>query len=250
MSSFFTNNCINLSKLIIVLITYFILYQLVISAPARVYAGMPLTVKTMQLSSPYQFVLPHKALAQQSSTATNSIKDEVKKQDNGHRLLVEASGEFANNQIKYNSVTWIQAGTWDLKIMDSHNSYNNQGNNLSNGQNLTAVFNASFTMIKPNGSFSHSHTINNFTSNNILFIGNDTIVTGVANIHSDIGMEFKQVPITIHLFNKKVIGLTIDEIKSNEHFAGPNAILGTVIRGIGFDNNDINKSNTTKSVLN
>jgi hypothetical protein len=250
MSSFFTNNCINLSKLIIVLITYFVLYQSVIFAPARVDAGMPLTVKTMQLSSPYQFLLPHKALAQQSSTATNSIKDEVKKQDNGNRLLVESSGEFANNQIKYNSVTWIQAGTWDLKIMDSHNSYNNQGNNLSNGQNLTAVFNASFTMIKPNGSFSHSHTINNFTSNNVIFIGNDTIITGVANIHSDIGMEFKQVPIGIHLFNKKVIGLTIDEIKSNEHFAGPNAILGTVIRGIGFDNNDINKSNTTKSVLN
>ncbi|MGN6628597.1 MAG: hypothetical protein ACTHKJ_01840 [Candidatus Nitrosocosmicus sp.] len=226
------------------------MYQSVISATASVDAAMPLTVKTMQLSLPYQFLLPHKALAQQSSTATNSLKDELKKQDDGHRILIEASGEFANNQIKYNLVTWIQAGTWDLKIMDSHNSYNNQGNNLSHEQNLTAVFNASFTMIKPNGSFSHSHTIDNFTSNNIFFIGNDTLVTGVANIHSDIGMEFKHVPITIHLFNKKVIGLTIDEIKSNEHFASPNAILGTVIRGIGLDNNDIIKSSTTKSVLN
>jgi hypothetical protein len=134
--------------------------------------------------------------------------------------------------------------------MGNHNSYNNLGNNLSKDQNLTAVFNANFTMIKPDGSFSHSHSINNFTSNNILLIGNDTIVTGVANIHSDIGMEFKYVPITIHLFNKKVIGLTIDEIKSNEHFAGPNAILGTVIRGIGLDNKDIIKANATNSELN
>jgi hypothetical protein len=100
-------------------------------------------------------------------------------------------------------------------------------------------------MIKPNGSFSHNHFINNFTSNNIIFLRNDIIVTGIANIHSDIGIEFKKVPITIHLFNKKVLGLTIDAIKSNEHFASPNAIFGTIIKGIGLDNYNINKTNFT-----
>ena len=41
---------------------------------------------------------------------------------------------------------------------------------------MTAVFNANFTMIKPDGSLSHSHFINNFSSNNVIFAGNDIIV--------------------------------------------------------------------------
>jgi len=69
---------------------------------------------------------------------------------------------------------------------------------------MTAVFNANFTMIKPDGSFSHSHFINNFSSNDIIFAEKDIIVTGIDNVHSNIGLEFKQIPITAHLRGKKV----------------------------------------------
>ena len=68
---------------------------------------------------------------------------------------------------------------------------------------MTAVFNANFTMIKPDGSYAHSHFINNFSSNNIIFAGNDIIVTGIEDIHSNIGLEFKQIPITAHLRDKR-----------------------------------------------
>lgn len=246
MRSFFTNNYINLSKAIIIIFVYAILYQSIIAT-----AEITNTVKDMLIPLPlYQVLFSHKALAQQSLTTLNSSKDGEKIQKNSN-IFLEASGDFANNQIKYGIVTWIQGGLWDLKIIGFHNSISksSDSNNLSNKHNLTAVFNANFTMVKPNGSFSHSHIINNFVSNNIIFVGNDIIVTGIADIHSDIGMEFKHVPITIHLFNKKVIGLTIDEIKSNEHFASPNAIFGTIISGIGLDNNNTNESNITKSIL-
>ena len=52
---------------------------------------------------------------------------------------------------------------------------------------MTAVFNANFTMIKPDGNLSHSYLINNFISNNVIFAGNDIIVTGIADIHSNVG---------------------------------------------------------------
>ena len=45
---------------------------------------------------------------------------------------------------------------------------------------MTAVFNANFTMIKPDGSFSHSHFINNFSSNYVFITKNDIVVIGIA----------------------------------------------------------------------
>ena len=102
---------------------------------------------------------------------------------------------------------------------------------------MTAVFNANFTMIKPDGSLSHSHFINNFSSNNVIIARNDIIVTGIADIHSNIGLEFKQIPITVHLMGKKVLGLMINVSKTNGHFASSNEMFGTLISGIGLNNN-------------
>jgi hypothetical protein len=168
--------------------------------------------------------------------------------------IAQASGHFANNQIKDGIVTWIQGGLWNLQINslpnNNNNSLYNKSNNNSdeNPNNITAVFNANFTMIKPDGSLSHSHLINNFSSNNVIFAGNDIIVTGIADIHSnDAGLEFKQVPITVHLMGKKVLGLTINVSKTNGHFASSNEMFGTLISGIGLNNttNTSTKDNTT-----
>ncbi|HXS60998.1 MAG TPA: hypothetical protein VN703_09345 [Candidatus Sulfopaludibacter sp.] len=174
----------------------------------------------------------HPALAQQFTNTTTTNNNGSHQQKDS--TIAEASGHFANNQIKGGLVEWIQGGLWNLKIKNSHN-------NSIGIPNMTAIFNANFTMIKPDGSLSHNHIINNFSSNNVIFAGNDIIVTGVADIHSNIGMEFKHVPITVHLMGKKVLGLTIDVKKTNGHFASPNEMFGTLITGVGLDNSNMSK---------
>ena len=151
-------------------------------------------------------------------------------------ILVLASGHFANNQMENGIVTWIQGGLWNLEIKDSSDK------NMKYS-NMSATFNANFTMIKPDGSLSHNHLINNFTSNNVIFAGNDIVVTGLSSIHSDNGTQYAQVPITIHLMGKKVLGLMIDVNKTGGHFSSSNEMFGTLISGIGLDGSNTN--NTT-----
>lgn len=150
-------------------------------------------------------------------------------------LLVLASGHFANNQMEKGIVTWIQGGLWNLEIKDSSDK------NM-NDSNTSATFNANFTMIKPDGSLSHNHLINNFTSNNVIFAGNDIVVTGLSSIHSDNGTQYAQVPITIHLMGKKVLGLMIDVNKTGGHFSSSNEMFGTLISGIGLDGSNTNNT--------
>jgi hypothetical protein len=191
----------------------------------------------------YQEALAQQQQQQQPSTNNNvninTTKDITNK---NNTTIVHASGHFANNQIKDGIVTWIQGGFWDLLINNSTDN-NNKGsiNNASEKPNMTAIFNANFTMIKPDGSLSHSHQINNFNSTNVIFAGNDIIVTGIANIHSNAGLEFKQVPMTVHLMGKKVLGLTINVNKTNGHFASSNEMFGTLISGIGLNKSTMNK---------
>jgi hypothetical protein len=189
----------------------------------------------------YQEALAQQHQQQQQQSITNNSIDSSSNTTNdsnnkNNTTIVHASGHFANNQIKDGIVTWIQGGFWDLLINNSTDN-NNKGskNNASEKPNMTAAFNANFTMIKPDGSLSHSHQINNFNSTNVIFAGNDIIVTGIANIHSNAGLEFKQVPMTVHLMGKKVLGLTINVNKTNGHFASSNEMFGTLISGIGLN---------------
>jgi hypothetical protein len=116
--------------------------------------------------------------------------------------------------------------------------------NIENS-NMSATFDANFTMIKPDGSLSRNHLINNFTSDNVIFAGNDIVVTGIANIHRDSGTQYEQIPITIHLMDKKVLGLMIDVNKTGGHFSSSNEMYGTLISGIGLDKFSNNNNNTT-----
>ncbi|MGN6559318.1 MAG: hypothetical protein ACTHJ2_02225 [Candidatus Nitrosocosmicus sp.] len=172
-----------------------------------------------------------------SAQEVNKSDDSSNKIYQNKSIIVHAVGHFANNQIKDGIVTWIQGGLWDLLIKNAtvnNNSDIFHNNNTFKKPNITAVFNANFTMIKPDGSLSHSHKINNFTSTNVIFAGNDIIITGIANIHSNVGLEFNQVPITVHLMGKRVLGLMINVEKTNGHFASSNEMFGTLISGIGL----------------
>jgi hypothetical protein len=48
-------------------------------------------------------------------------------------------------------------------------------------------------MVKPDGSESHIHSINNFVSNNVIIGGGDMVITGIGNIYSDDALRFNQV---------------------------------------------------------
>ena len=194
------------------------------------------------------------AVAQQQQPSTNSSPtDKDTNNQNKPESIMEASGHFANNQIKEGVVTWIQGGFWNLQINDvtdndgsssSSSSSSSNNNNQTSASNYKANFAANFTMIKPDGSLSHNHTVKNFSSNNVFPTGNDIVVTGTADIHSDNGPEYDQVPLIVHLMGKKVLGLTIDVNKTEGHFSSSNEMFGTLITGIGIDS-----SNSTKTMM-
>lgn len=182
-----------------------------------------LLVNTIAQESHDQAINSSNILLSKSDTARNSSMEK------NHSSNVVASGHFANNQMKDGIVTWIQGGFWNLKIDNS--KITNRENT-----NANATFDANFTMIRPDGSLSHDHIINNFTSTNVIFAGNDIVITGISHINSNNGTEYEEVPITIHLMGKKVLGLMIDVNKTGGHFSGSNEMFGTLVSGIGLDN--------------
>ncbi len=228
MRRFFSNRLKNLSKVILIIFIYTIVSQ------------SPLSIEISKWSTSTS--LSQQAIAKQSIINVNNNNEKQQKDNNN---IAEASGYFANNQINYGIVTWIQSGLWDLKIKGLHdnNTDYNKTSDTTVKPKLTAEFNANFTMIKPDGSFSHNHAINNFSSNNVIFTGKEVILAGVADIHSNIGMEFKHVPITVILVGK-IMRLLIDVSKTNYHFASPNEMFGTLIKGIGLDSSNTIKTNT------
>jgi len=186
------------------------------------------------------------AMAQQQQHSANSPPvNKSSDHQNKSGNTIKASGHFANNQLKGGTVTWIQGGYWNLQIDTPNSNDNNQTGSNADKNHNTSMFMANFTMIKPDGSLSHSHTISNFSSNEAIITDNDIVVTGIADIHSDNGLEYKQVPLIVHLMGKKVLGLTIDVAKTNGHFAGQNEMFGTLISGVG-----INISNSTTTTMN
>lgn len=160
--------------------------------------------------------------------------------------MVKAFGHFANNQIKDGIVTWIQGGFWELTINNITNDSSNLNNNniLINNNSSEADFIANFTMIKPDGSLSHNHNIDNFISSKVILTDNDIVVMGIADIYSDDdnNNEYKSVPLTIHLMGNKVLGLTINVSKTEGHFSSPNEMFGTLISGVGLDTSATNDS--------
>lgn len=151
--------------------------------------------------------------------------------------VIEATGHFANNQIENGTVTWIQGGLWHLEIYNSTTSNPNNRTTSIMNNNYTADFSSNFTMVRPNGSLSHGHIIKNFTSDNVILTENDIVVTGITDIYSNNNstLEYNQVPITVHLMGKKVLGLMIDAKKTERHFASSNELFGTLISGTGLE---------------
>jgi hypothetical protein len=215
-----------------------------------------------------QYYFDAKTIIATTTTTADATTNEMKASNNSsidtinsnHQKTdpntIMASGHFANNQIKDGVVTWIQGGYWDLQIQNTTNDINITQGNINNDVDTKlhqASFLANFTMIRPDGSLSHSHVINNFSSDNVILAGNDIVITGTADIGSDYGSEYNQVPLIVHLMGKRVLGLTIDTSKTEGHFESSNEMFGTLISGVGIntavDTNDT-KINTTAVTTN
>jgi hypothetical protein len=191
------------------------------------------------------------ALAQPSSPPTNtSIIINHNSGEQNKSKMIKAFGHFANNQLKDGIVTWIQGGFWNLNINNITNSNDNNNNIHITNYNGIANFIANFTMIKPDGSLSHNHHIQNFISDKVILTDKDIVVMGIADIFSDDNNnEYKNVPLTIHLMGNKVLGLTMDVGKTKGHFSSSNEMFGTLISGIGLDTSAVDNSSIHKTMM-
>jgi Tfp pilus assembly major pilin PilA len=166
--------------------------------------------------------------------------------------VIEATGHFANNQIENGSVTWIEGGLWHLEIFNSTTNINSANADKNSINAAKADFTANFTMVKPDGSLSHEHSIKNFASNNVIIAGGEVIIPGIGDIYTNSVLKYKHIPIMVHLMGKHhVLGVTIDTNKTGRHFASSNEMFGTLIRGTGIqtvEKSEQNNNNNTMSM--
>ena len=147
--------------------------------------------------------------------------------------VIEASGHFANNQIENDSVSWIQGGLWHLAVYNTSSSSSSSSDNTTRSE---AMFSGNFTMVKPDGSQTHEHSIRDFRSNNVIIAGGDMVITGIGNIYENAQLRYREVPITVHLMGKEhVLGLIIDPVATERHFVSNHEMFGTLIKGSGLE---------------
>ena len=210
-----------------------------------IFVGFLSLIAIDSLSIQSQTHIVQHAIAQSLTINAPKVNDNLEEEKNNSKM-VKAFGHFANNQIKDGIVTWIQGGFWELTINNITNDSSNLNNNniLINNNSSEADFIANFTMIKPDGSLSHNHNIENFISSKVILTDKDIVIMGIADIYSDDdnNNEYKSVPLTIHLMGNKVLGLTIDVSKTEGHFSSPNEMFGTLISGVGLDTSATNDS--------
>jgi hypothetical protein len=172
------------------------------------------------------------ALYKNIVSSSNSSEQQLLQQQPQSKVI-EALGHFANNLIENASVSWVQGGLWHLAIYNSSSLSSSSPNSTNSAK---ATFSANFTMVKPDGSETHDHSVRDFTSDNVIIAGGDMIITGIGNIYENAGLKYSDVPITVHLMGKEhVLGLIIDTVKTDRHFASNHEMFGTLITGTGLE---------------
>ena len=172
-----------------------------------------------------------------TSNTTNIIDPKLGFESN----TIKAAGHFIDNQIKSDTISWVQNGTWKLEVKSNNNT---NKNNSEDKTNLVAVFDANFTITKPYENSSYNLSIDNLSTDDVIRYNHDVVVMGISNIHSDKKIEYIQVPVTVYLLNKKVLHLTIDDNKSSDdNLNDDNNTYGTFIMGLGINNYNVKDTN-------
>jgi hypothetical protein len=194
-----------------------------------IFTGYLYPVSAYSQTRPLSSLSPiYKSIVSSNSSA-NEQQQQI--QQRSQSKVIEASGHFANNQIENDSVSWIQGGLWHLAVYNSSSPLSSP----NNSSGAKAIFSGNFTMVKPDGSQTHEHSVNDFRSNNVIIAGGDMIITGIGNIYENSRLKYRDVPITVHLMGKEhVLGLIIDPVTTDRHFVSNHEMFGTLIKGTGL----------------
>jgi hypothetical protein len=117
-----------------------------------------------------------------------------------------------------NSPTWVLSGHWTTNMMNKTKEEFNQSS--------LAKFDASFSMVMLNGSARHTHTVSNFSLNDVKDENRTTSYSGLSTVSLKAGPA-KDVATEIKIFNNNVISIWFDPEKVNHHF-GESPIYGVV----------------------
>lgn len=127
-------------------------------------------------------------------------------------------GQISSVQVGGNGQPeWIQSGIWVARVMTTAGA----GQDTPYSVNLVARF----SMIKPDGTSAHQHSIYNFKAMEMTMEGNSThVLKGTATVTMP-GGPVNEVPLTVKVFNNSVVGFWIGPDKVNGHF-GSNPVYG------------------------
>ena len=113
--------------------------------------------------------------------------------------------------------SWIVSGVFKI---------NNYSNNTNNTSTPPPVFNASFYMIKLNGTSKHTHDLSDFKLTGTPQVsGNTTTINGTSTVTMKEGPA-TNVPTSIKILDNSAIALWFDPAKVENHF-GNTPIYGT-----------------------
>ena len=116
------------------------------------------------------------------------------------------------------SPTWVLSGHWTTNMINKTKDDFNQSS--------PAKFDASFSMVMLNGSARHTHTISNFSLNDVKDENETISYSGLSTVSLKAGPA-KDVPTEIKILNNNVISIWFDPTKVNHHF-GQSPIYGVV----------------------
>ena len=171
-----------------------------------------------------------------TSNTTNIIDPKLGFESN---TIKAAAGHFIDNQIKSDTISWVQNGTWKLELKSNNNT-----NNSKDKTNLVAVFDANFTITKPYENSSYNLSIDNLSTDDVIRYNNDVVVMGISDIHSYREIEYIQVPVTVYLLNEKILHLKIDvNNSSDDNSNDDDNTYGTFIMGLGINNYNVKDTN-------
>lgn len=151
----------------------------------------------------------------------DKMSDDSIMMDDKTKMRHTLKGQISNVQLDSAGMPeWIQFGFWVLKATIDENS-----------EPQSIQFVAKFSMVMPDGTAMHAHTIYGFKPAEFMTEQNDTIqiLEGTATVTMRDG-PVADVPLTIKVFNRSVVGLWIGPDKVDRHF-GSNPIYGILSTG-------------------
>ena len=160
--------------------------------------------------------------SQFNSTNNSGIANPIASVPNLNQSLTEQqspSGFVAkgkvNTVITVPAGKWLATGDWDI---------------TSNNGDVTS-FDTNMTWYNSSGTNAHTHELTNFrpaADDQLLSMkNNDIIIKGVTDIGANNKISWFEVPTTINLNDRRIISISVDDNKTNQHFGGQ-PILGII----------------------